>query len=314
MAKKTYTIGIDLGATTIKSGIADKDGKIIISKVNSSQTSQGHLAVLDAIIQSEKYLLDYAKKRDLKIIATGVGSPGGVDIINGIVLATASNIPNWKGTNIKKHLEKALGIPTFVDNDANLFLLAEHLFGAAKGYNHAFGLTIGTGIGGALIINGEIYRGSRYVGAEIGHLPIILDGRKCTCGLRGCLEAYTAAPSIKQNYKRKNKQAKANISTKAIFDLAKQGDKIALETIDFMADHLAYGIAAVANVLNPEVVILGGGVSEAGEFLRKRMHNEILKRSLPAIKKYLKLKMATLGNKAGWLGASAFARMMLEEK
>ncbi|MCD6218088.1 ROK family protein [bacterium] len=313
MVKKTYTIGIDLGGTNIKSGIADKDGKILTSRTVHSPVELGGEAVLDAIIQTEKHMLDYAKKRGVKVIAAGVGSPGGIDIIKGIVLETTPNIPNWKGMKIKKRLEKAMGIPCFVDNDANLFLLAEQQFGAAKGYNHAFGLTIGTGIGGALVINGEIYRGSRYVGAEMGHMPIIVDGRQCRCGLKGCLEVYTATPALKRIYKSKNKKAKPDISTKTIFAHAKKGEKAAVETIDYMAEHLASGIAAVANVLNPEVVILGGGVSEAGEFLRKKVEDATLRRALPVIAATLKVKMATLGNKAGWLGASAFARMMLKQ-
>lgn len=308
MIRKKAYIGIDLGGTNIKSGLTDSDGHILTSESIASPVDDGASGVKSALLDTASKLLHYAEKAKMDIVSIGVGSPGGIDSEKGIVLGTTPNIPDWKGTNLKKLFEDQFHIPTFVDNDANLFLLAEHLYGAAKGYNHVVGLTIGTGIGGALIINGEIYRGSGFVGAEIGHMPIVVDGKKCKCGLKGCLECYANATALVNAYKSRVKNATRDITTRDIFQLASKSDPIANEAIDNWCEYLATGIAACVNLLNPQLVVLGGGVAEAGPLLRTKVEKSLQTMVIPVALKGLKVKIARLGNKSGWMGAGSLGR------
>ena len=300
-------IGIDLGGTGIKSGIADFNGKIIASRNRLSPVDKGARAILNAIIESGAELIEIASKRNLKIVSVGVGSPGGIDVEKGIVLGNTPNIPDWGGVKLRDIISKALNLPCAVDNDANLFMLAESLFGAARGCRNAIGLTLGTGIGSGLLIDGKIYHGSGWIGGEIGHVPIVANGRKCKCGLRGCLEVYASAPALVRLYKQLGGVKLKGLDTASIFNLAKSHDEIATLAVEKWCDYLAWGIASAVNLLNPEAVILGGGVAEAGNFLKSKVENAIQGKIIPVTMKGLKIKIAELGNKAGWLGASAHA-------
>ena len=309
MTRRKLAIGIDLGGTNIKYGLADQKGKIITSRQCKSPAKESPKATMDAIIGCAEELRDHAAKLNSQVTVIGVGSPGGIDINTGRVTGTTPNIPGWFGMNIKKSIESALNIECFADNDANLFLLAESVYGAAKGYSHVVGLTVGTGIGGALLLNGEIYRGHGFVGTEVGHMPIIMNGKKCKCGLRGCLETYANTNAIKTRY-RKYPGADKSLNTRELFALAKSGDKHANESLDKWCEYLAVGIASTVNLLNPELVLIGGGLAESGRFLQRKIEKALECKLLPDSAKLVKIRTAKLGNKAGWLGAVVFARMM----
>jgi glucokinase len=312
MTQKKATIGIDLGATEIKYGISDKAGNVLASQSRSCPSKGGPSAVLLELSTAAGELLQFARNHEMEITSIGIGSPGGIDIENGVVLGTSPNIENWPGTNIKQDIEKTHKLPCFVDNDANMFILAEHLYGAGKGYNHIVGLTLGTGIGTGLILDGQLYRGSRGVGAELGHCPIVVQGRSCKCGLKGCLEAYASTDALIGFYKKRNPKASDDISPKWIFDMAKKGDDVAESAINAWAGCLATGIGIAVNLLNPELVVLGGGISSAGGYLHRKVAVAVKKTALPLTSQNLQLKLAELGNKAGWLGAAAFARVSQE--
>lgn len=309
MTKRKLAIGIDLGGTNIKYGLADTTGKIITSRQCISPAKVSPEACMDAIIGCAIELLDHSTKLKSQVTVIGVGSPGGIDIRSGLVTGTTPNIPGWLGMNIKKSVEKALKIPCFADNDANLFLLAESVYGAARGYSHVVGVTVGTGIGGALLLNGEIYRGHGFVGTELGHITIIMNGKKCKCGLRGCIETYANTNAIKTRY-RKYPGADKSLNTRELFDLAESGDKHANDSLDKWSEYLATGIASTVNLLNPELVLIGGGVAESGKFLQRKIEKALEGRLLPDSTKLVKVRTAKLGNKAGWLGAVVFARGM----
>jgi len=311
MAKRKLAIGIDLGGTNIKYGLADVRGKVILSFQSKSPAKESPEACMEAIIDSAAKLLVCAEKLKSQVTVIGVGSPGGIDIKSGLVTGTTPNIPGWLGMNIKKSVEKAFAfkIPCFADNDANLFLLAESVYGAAKGYSHVVGLTVGTGIGGALLLDGEIYRGHGFVGTELGHIPIIMNGRKCKCGLKGCLETYANTNAIKIRY-RKYPGADKSLNTRELFALAKSGDKYANDSLDKWCEYLSVGIASAVNLLNPELVLIGGGVAESGRFLQRKIEKALEGKLLPDSAKLVKIRTARLGNKAGWLGAVVFARGM----
>ncbi len=231
----------------------------------------------------------------------GVGSPGIVDITKGKVVGGSPNVPGWRGTDIKKSLEKASGLEVCVDNDANVMALAEHRFGAGKGKSSGLYITVGTGLGSGIILNNSIWRGAWFAGAELGHSIINFDGVPCQCGKRGCLEMYVNAASFGQYYGRK---VPAGSGSKLIFDLAKRGDKLAVAAIKKSAEFLAIGLGSALEVLNPEIVVIGGGVASGGEIYFGTIRKSIAKYASQASVKGVRIVPAQLGNDAGMLGAA----------
>ena len=305
-------LGIDIGGTNIKSGLCDFKGNILTTDIWETPVKCGRDAIIEIILDRAQTIRDGSYAYNCNVVVVGVGSPGVIDIERGVVLGNTPNIPNWKGVNLRKIVGDKLDLICTVDNDANLFLLAESRYGAAKGHKKAIGLTIGTGIGGAIIIDGKLYRGSHYSAGEIGHIPIVADGIYCKCGRRGCLEAYASAPALVKQYSRfRGIDRKADAA--GIFKRAKEKDPIADDAVHKWCEYLACGIASAVNLLNPEVVVLGGGVAEAGEFLRKRVADALRGKVLLEAYKGLKIKVAKLGNNAGWLGAATQAILFTED-
>jgi len=300
-------IGIDLGGTNIKAGLCDIHGRIIKTLVVPSPVKDGSRVIIEAMVDAAHELMKFASEKGFSVVAAGAGSPGIIDVNRGIVLGNTPNIPDWGGVRLRDEIASELSLPCAVDNDANMFMLAESLFGAARGYRNAVGLTLGTGIGGAILMDGKIYRGSGFSAGEIGHMPIVANGRKCKCGLRGCLEAYASAPALVREYKRLSKINDRKIDSERIFELARKKDKIASQAVDIWCGYLSTGIASVVNVLNPDVVILGGGVAGGGEYLRNIVTTSVKEKVLREAREGLEIKIAELGNNAGWLGAAAYA-------
>ena len=180
------------------------------------------------------------------------------------------------------------------------------MYGAGKDKKDVICLTLGTGIGGGIIINGEIYRGSFFAGAELGHMTINHDGKPCNCGGRGCLERYASATAVIEDYNRENLSNPVR-GTRQIFQLAEQGDSLAQDVIDRFVSYLAAGLANITNIFNPEMIIIGGGVSEAGKPFIEKIYRACQERAMPVSFKNVEIVGATLGNRAGILGAGAFA-------
>jgi glucokinase len=218
--------------------------------------------------------------------------------------------------NLKRWLSNHFDYPIYVDNDANVMALAEHKFGAAKGYKDALCLTLGTGIGGGIILNDKLFHGSNFAGAEFGHMTICYNGRKCNCGGIGCLEMYASAPAIVRDSKRllrKNKKSILHklvkgdldkLTTEIIFEAERKRDVLASDVINQVCAYLGAGIASAVNLLNPEIVVIGGGVSEGGESFIRRIEKEVKRRAFPSATKNLKIVKAKLGNDAGFIGAA----------
>ncbi len=228
----------------------------------------------------------------------GIGSPGGVNFETGKVFGNSPNIPGWEGVNLKKSLQ-GLGVPVYADNDANCAALAETLFGAARGSQSALCVTVGTGIGGGLILNGKVYRGSSYSAGEIGHTAIVFNGRECGCGNRGCLEKYASVTALLEAGKESG-----YATVQALTDAARKGEQQALELIGRQAAYLGAGLASAINLLNPEKVILGGGFVDVYPSILKVVEKEIRQRAFPAALLKLKVVQAKLGNEAGLVGAA----------
>jgi glucokinase len=309
--------GIDLGGTNIKFGIIDQNGDIIIYRTIPAFAADGARSLLERLKICGEELLLYCSDNDLKIPYLGVGSPGTVNSDTGTILGHSPNIPGWEGTEVARELGDYLNLPVFVGNDANLMAVAEVIFGAARGCKNVICTTIGTGIGGALIVNGALLTGNTYSAGEFGHVPIIKDGNDCSCGLKGCLEPYasaagllglarelgsesTSAGAIEKRLKKND-----DMTVKELFTFYKKSDPTSVLVVETQADYMASGLAGLVNLLNPEIVVIGGGVADAGGVKYIRLIEKFLKaRCLADSIKSLRVVKAMLGNKAGFIGAA----------
>lgn len=267
----------------------------------SAQVNLGRKAILNNIKKSIAESLTFAHAKKIKINGIGVGSPGTVNLETGKIEGSCPNLPQMVNVNLKKWLSSYFKFPIYFDNDANLMALSESKFGAAKGYKDALCLTIGTGIGGGIILDGKVFRGSSFAGAEFGHMTICYNGRKCNCGGIGCLEMYASAPAMVTDTKRllhRNKESIIHelikgdlnkLTTKIIFEAERKGDVLASDVINQVCAYLGAGIASAVNLLNPQVVVIGGGVSEGGNNFIKRIEREVKRRAFPTATKNLKI-------------------------
>jgi len=313
---KRYFIGVDLGGTNIKFGIVSLKGKVLQKGMLSAQVDLGRDAILKNINKAVEESLSFAKAKKIKIKGIGVGSPGTVNLNSGKIEGSCPNLPQMVNVNLKGWLSKNFKFPIYVDNDANAMALAEFKFGAAKGYKDALCLTLGTGIGGGIILDGKLFHGSRFAGAEFGHMTICYNGRKCNCGGIGCLEMYASAPATVKEAKRllhRNKESiiyklvqgdMSRLTTEIIFEAERKGDVLASDVVNQACAYLGAGIASAVNLLNPEVVVIGGGVSEGGQSFIRRIKKEVKKRAFPSATKNLEVIKAKLGNDAGFIGAA----------
>ncbi|HEX6687471.1 MAG TPA: ROK family protein [Solirubrobacterales bacterium] len=311
-------IGVDLGGTKMLLGVLDGDSKTVWeSRERSAGESEDDLVELLAREIGE------ARTERAGVEAIGMGIPATIDHDRGLAVA-AVNLP-IENLPIRDLVVERTGLPVFVDNDANVAALAEHLFGAARGTQNAVMLTIGTGIGGGLILGGEIYRGSTGAGAELGHVAIQLDGPACqgNCPGHGCIETLAsgtalgregraAAESAPDSALGKLLAAGDEIDGKAVTVAAQEGDETAIGVFDLIGSRLGVALAGFANIFEPEVIVIGGGVIAAGELLLAPARRELEARALRPMNR-TPVVPAELGEDAGMIGAAAMARIELEK-
>ncbi|HXF49029.1 MAG TPA: ROK family protein [Verrucomicrobiae bacterium] len=297
-SKTAVFIGLDLGGTDLKYGLVGSAGKILVSKKIRAKINEGQRALVEQLRSSARELLAVASEKKWNVKRIGIGSPGAVNFETGRVVGNSPNIPGWEGVNLKKSL-RISGIPAFADNDANCVAVAELIFGAAKNSKSALCVTVGTGIGGGLVLNGKVYRGSSYSAGEIGHTTLVFEGKLCTCGSRGCLEKYASVSALMENASKRGFD-----SVRALTDAAKTDDAAAIELISQQAAYLGAGLASAVNLLNPERLILGGGFVDVYPQILKLVEEEIRKRAFPAALLKLQVVKAKLGNEAGLVGAA----------
>ena len=300
-------IGLDLGGTSIKYGVCLSDGTIIDEFIRQTHKDAPAAVILNDLASAAREALAVARQKGITIQTIGVGTPGSVDVSRGYLKGSTPNFKCWKDVPIKEMLERTLQLPVYVDNDANVMAFGEYRFGAGRGYQTIISITLGTGIGGGIILNGKLYRGHNFAGGELGHMSIFYRGRKCRCGGIGCWELYASATSMLENFRRWSRGTRVH-STREIVDLYEQGDPVAQRVIETEVAMVAIGVASIINIFNPEIFIIGGGVSEAGDWfidrIRQRVQQSAMEQSLLGVK----IVRAELGNKAGWLGAAAFAQ------
>lgn len=322
--KNKKVIGIDLGGTTAKIGILNQTGAIESSWSVGTDISNKGANIVPNIIASINQKLADLKLTSADFLGIGMGSPGTVNREQGTVIG-AYNL-NWKTLQpIRELTEEGTGIPFFIDNDANVAALGEQWVGAGNEEANVAFITLGTGVGGGLIVDGKLIHGALDAAGEIGHITVEPNGYECTCGKKGCLEQYASATGVVHlardmgytyagNSELKNKiEAEELIDAKLVFDLAKANDPLAVLVIDRFVYYLALALGNVANLLNPSTIILGGGVSKAGDFLAEKVRQAIKEFTFPTIRKVTKIKIAQLGNDAGMIGAASLVLNELEE-
>lgn len=311
-------IGIDLGGTTIKFAILTLDG--VIQQKWSIETNildNGKSIVSDIVESINHRLVMYQLSAD-DFVGIGMGSPGNVDRIAGTVIG-AYNL-NWTSLQpVKEQIEVGCGIPFSIDNDANVAALGERWKGAGENDPNVIFVTLGTGVGGGIIAEGRLLHGVMGCAGEIGHITVDPDGFECTCGKRGCLETISSATGVVRLARKlsesfagdsKLKQlldAGEQVTSKDIFDYAKLGEKFALIVINQVCFYLGMACGNLGNILNPSSIILGGGMSSAGDFLLTRVQKYFEQFSYPQVSISTKIKLAQIGNDAGVIGAASLA-------
>lgn len=310
---KKYALGIDIGGTNIKYIIIDNSGKEIDHYSNKTESDKGRKRILKNTIEGAKYLLK--KNKNIKIQGIGVGSPGLISK-DGKVITGAANIKGWNGTDIKGNLEKEIKLPIFVDNDVTLLALGEAYFGAGKNKDRVLCAAFGTGLGGGIVINKHIYRGKYGYAGEFGHVVLNPKGPKCTCGNRGCFEAYTSAVGLKQlakKYISKNKKTKIlkyagtvkNITPIHIFNAYKENDAVAKKIINEMSYYSGMGLGLLVNIFDPDIIIIAGGISRQGKPLLDVMYKYLYDFTLPYYRDKVNIKLSKFKHKSGVIGTAS---------
>ncbi|AER21380.1 TPA: ROK family glucokinase [Streptococcus suis] len=315
MSKKI--IGIDLGGTSVKLAILTTEGEIQEKlSIKTNILDDGSHIVPDIIDSIKQRFETHGLTKD-DFLGIGMGSPGVVDSEAGTVIG-AYNL-NWKTLQlVKEQFESALGLPFFIDNDANVAALGEQWVGAGNNNPNVVFMTLGTGVGGGVIAAGNLIRGVKGAGGELGHITVDFDEPfACTCGKKGCLETVASATGIVNLSRRYADQYAGDaklkqmiddgqdVTAKDVFDLAKEGDDLALIVYRHFSEYLGVACANIAAVLNPAYIVLGGGVSAAGEFLLDGVRKVFAENSFPQIKESTQIVLATRGNDAGVLGAAS---------
>lgn len=311
MTKKR--IGIDVGGTNVKVALVTDEGQIIYSDSVPTRAEMGYEYTVNNIKQAIYDLMKETNTQAQDIEGIGFGFPGQVDYKTGIV-KLLPNIPGWVNVPIAQIMEDEFHIPTRIDNDARCAALGELFTGAGKGCENIVCVTVGTGVGSGIIINGKVVRGASNAAGEIGHIKLEMkDGLICGCGDTGCMEAYVSAPSIvamAEDYIKGGKSTKfremANpeISAYIVAEAAKAGDKVAQRIFKIMGEYLGIGLSSVVNLLNPEKIIIGGGVADAGDIFLNPVRETIKSRAMEISGNAVQVVPAELGNRAGVIGAS----------
>lgn len=311
-----YTIGLDLGGTFIKGGLVDDDGRIVVKSKIPTRIEAGAEAVAADMAEQALALIAEAgaDKRDVRGI--GVGSPGAIDSVHGIV-NYANNLTGWRDVPLADYIGRRTGLSVKVANDANVAALGETMFGAGRGYENAVMITLGTGVGGGLILNGRLFEGNESKGAELGHMVIEAGGEPCNCGRRGCIEAYASATALIRETKKAMRAHPESamwkfspdieeVDGRTSFECAKAGDAAASEVVDKYLYYLSEAMLNFCNIFRPQVIILGGGVCAQGQYLTDRLTAIMEKEhygysGAPKVA----IAIATLGNDAGLIGAAS---------
>ncbi len=314
---KKYVIGIDLGGTKISTALSDFEGNIVSNVVVPTKADEGEIPVLNRIISTIEEVIEKGKVTTGEIESIGIGSPGPLNANTGVIITTP-NLP-FKDFNVTKPIKEKFDLPVYLDNDANVATIGEFMFGAGKGKKNIVFFTVSTGVGGGAIVNGNIYRGSTCNALEIGHTTVAPNGPRCNCGNVGCLEAVASGTAIGKKGQEAT-MTKVDTSLKQydkvtsyeVFLEADKGDEVAKDIRDEALNYLGIGVANAVSIFDPEMVIIGGGVTQVGDVLFDRVRQVVKKRCFKVMSDNCQIVPAGLGTNAGVVGAVALA--ILESK
>lgn len=307
-------IGIDIGGTNIGAGLVDENLNIVYSSETPTNKEKGYDFIEDKIISIIEELISKGKSMNKDIDSIGIGIPSITDLRGDNIIYSANL--NWKNVPLGKNLRKRFNMKINIENDATVAGIAENRLGASKGYKDSVFITIGTGIGGGIIINNKIHLGSHGVGSEIGHTIVGENFYDCNCGNNGCLETFSSSTAMKNFITKELKAGNRDtilldkiskledIDAKLIFQSGIMGDKLANEAIDRMVKYLTIGISNIINTLDPEIIVIGGGVAKAGDYLLNKINALLPRYILFKELDYGKVKLTELGNNAGIIGAA----------
>ncbi|MDY6876827.1 MAG: ROK family protein [Chloroflexota bacterium] len=318
MIPKHPVIGIDLGGTKISTALTDDTGTIIAHDYRETLAAEGQKAVIRRMLDSARQVMAQAGVTQAQVVATGIGAPGPLDIKAGVVMAPP-NLPGWDRVPLKQLVENELGIATFLENDANAAALGEHRFGAGRGTEHMIYVTVSTGIGGGLILDGKLYHGISGAAGEIGHITIMPNGPRCGCGNRGCLEALASGTAIARQARERVTHGvptliadlaegiPERITAKLVAEAASRGDIEAQDILAEAMNYLGIGMANLVNLFNPQLIVIGGGLTNIGELLFGPVRRVIARRAFRTPAREVQVVRAELGDHVGVLGAAAVA-------
>lgn len=323
MTKSKKIIGIDIGGTKISLLLTNGYGRVLARRM--IPTRKGAEA-RRSVREMSAVLADMLKKHPVKVgelLGIGVGVPGPVDAARGVV-PWSPNLEGWKGIRLKEILARRFRVPVYLDNDANAAAFGEKVFGAGKRTRDFVYITVSTGIGGGLVLGNAIHRGASFCGGEVGHMTLVPGGNRCKCGKRGCLEAYASGTAIARRLRERLKsklpggfngmKRRGPITAELVSYGARRGDRLCIEILKEAGRYLGIGVANLINVLNPEMVVIGGSVTRAGSYLWKPMLESAGKESWPVAFKACRIRRTSLGDHAGNLGAAALVLQNRNER
>ncbi|NOY37513.1 MAG: ROK family protein [Chlorobi bacterium] len=318
MYKYASAIGIDIGRTGIKYGIVRYDGMVLNHDRIQYNQRRNREAVLKKLITVVKEMLDYASDNKINPLSIGIGSPGFVDPQTGVILGAALHIRDWKDIPLGETISGRFGIPAFVDNDATLYGYAEWLFGAARNRENVLFVSLRSGIGGAIVVNGKLYRGNHNAAGEFGQMSINFRGARNKWGGRGTLESYAGAEALVKHYNRlvkKRGNGDLTVTTaKPVFDRFNQGERVAADAVRENAFFLGIGLGNLVNIFSPGLIVLGGGMALGGKQYISLIRESLVNHAMDNCVNDLKIITARLKEKAGFIGAAHYALERLDGK
>ncbi len=305
------TVGIDVGGTKIAAALIDDEGRAHNWRSAPTLAAEGAEAVLGRIVALAQEVMTTAPLALPQPAAVGVGAGGHIDPTSGDVLFATGLLPGWGGLPLARRLRAALGLPTWAANDAHTMALGEAIHGAGRGLRYGLYVAVGTGVGGGWVLDGKLYSGRSGLAGSVGHVQVEARGRPCTCGGRGCVEQYASGPAIAEHYRRLRGLRQAP-SGQEVADALRAGDQLARYAFEEAGRWLGMALASLVNAMEPEAIVIGGGVAEVGEPFLAAIRAGLAAHAMPQVRS-TPVRAAELGSRAGVIGAGVLAQRMVTQ-